>query len=514
MRIWTCEQMKAAELKTESYGISMARLMENAGNAAAAWIRGHEPIFGSRCVVLCGKGNNGGDGFVAARRLAQHGAVVTVILADGEPRSELALEMLARLREEGLPLIDFTLDKEGRALGSIESAALILDAVYGTGFRGEIPGRLQPLFAAVNAAKGKTIAFDIPSGANADSGDADPHAIEADCTLAFETVKPGHLAYPCKQLAGPVTALPIGMPDEVAESIRQTHFLIDNDLIRPLFPKRPTVSHKGDYGRLLNIAGSVGMAGAALLSTRAALRSGAGLVTLMAPRSLLAAPIPAIMEALTAPLDEDDRGGLAATALDAILERMKTADAVMIGCGLGTGDGADAVLRGVLEAARCPVVIDADGINLLARHIDRMDGTGGRRLIVTPHPGEMARLCGKTIDQILHNRAGYASAFARRTGIITLLKGAGTVIALPDGRVYLCPTGNPGMARGGSGDVLTGMIGAFLAQGMEPAFAAVAGAYLHGMAGDLAAKAYSPTAMLPTDLIEKGLPQLFLSMGR
>ena len=514
MRIVTCEQMKAIELKTESFGISMDRLMENAGSAAAGWIRNHEPIFGSRCVILSGKGNNGGDGFVVARKLAQNGAVVTVILADGEPRSELAAEMLSALRSTGIPLIDYTLDKENRSIGTIEGADLLIDAVYGTGFRGEIPGRLHPLFDAVNRAHAKTIALDVPSGANADSGDADPHSIEADCTLAFEAIKPGHLTYPCKQLSGTVFALPIGIPEEVTESIRQTHFLMDNDLIRPIFKKRPVVSHKGTFGRLVNIAGSVGMGGAAILSTRAALRSGAGLVTLMAPASLLGAPIPSILEALTAPLQEDGAGGLAASALEAILERVSHADAVMIGCGLGTGEGADAIVRGVLEAARCPVVIDADGINLLARHIDRVDGAGGRKLIVTPHPGEMARLTGKTTEQIMGNRTGYASAFARRTGIITLLKGAGTVVALPDGRVYICPTGNPGMARGGSGDVLTGMIGAFLAQGIDPASATIAGAYLHGMAGDLVARELSQTAMLPTDLIERGIPQVFLSMGR
>ena len=509
MMILTVEEMRRAEAIAIESGVSAAQLMENAGCAAADVIANRYAVQDRHTVVLVGKGNNGGDGAVVARRLHEMGAPVTVILTDGVPTASPADQMFANLAELPVEILDFS-QETYLSLDTVRHAGLLVDAVFGIGFHGEIPEHLHRLFDLANARTCPLVALDIPSGISADTGERSPHGLGADLTIAFAAGKPAHDGGDLS--VGEAVCVDIGITDAVLIQVSRRAQPVHIAMIKSHFPPRDPDSHKGSFGRLLSVCGSYRMPGAAVLAAKAALRCGVGLCVAAMPQSAYPIVASHLTEPVFVPLPEMSDGTVSKNARAVLREQATKADALLIGCGLGRSDGADAVVFDLLEHANCPVVLDADGINAVAAHIDKLK-TVKVPLVITPHPAEMARLCGLTVEQVQADRIGVARRFADEYGVTVVLKGHRTVITAPDVGLYENTTGNAGMATGGSGDVLAGMIASFLAQGMDPVNAALCGVYLHGAAGDHAAATLSQHAMLPSDIID-ALGGLFLILEK
>jgi hydroxyethylthiazole kinase-like uncharacterized protein yjeF len=510
MKIVTCAQMKEAEAYAIGTGITSMRLMENAGSASARFIKNSSSLTGSRCTIICGRGNNGGDGFVVARRLQDSGALLTVVLACGVPRSSEAVEMFERLSVLNIPVIDNVRDSK-KCLQAISQSTVIIDAIFGTGFKGDIEDSLAVLIGATNKSGAMIFSLDMPSGANADSGTVAKACIKANYTIAFGACKTGQFIFPAAEFCGKMTVVNIGIPQEAFKSSILAE-LLSLDMIKEVIPARAKNSHKGNYGRLLCFCGSLGMAGAAYMSATAAARCGAGIVNVYAPRSIFSALAAKFSEIMIAPLDETEDGTLCLSNLERCITLASKADTVLIGCGLSQNSQTFELVRELIKKLTCTVVLDADGINAFAGHINILRETKAN-LILTPHPGEMARLIGRSVSQIEEDRLNIAGFYAKELAVTLVLKGADTLIASPNGQIYVNPTGNPGMARGGSGDILAGMIAGFAAQGFGPLHAACCGAYLHGLAGDRCAAKLSQYGMLPTDMLSE-IPQIFREISR
>ena len=348
------------------------------------------------------------------------------------------------------------------------------------------------------------MSLDLPSGVNADNGQAAAHAVQANQTVAFAALKPAHAVYPGRGLCGEIVLADIGIRRSDIQAMDTPFETMTRQQVGTLLPRRQKDTNKGDFGKLLCICGSDGMTGAACLSAAAAVRCGAGLCTLAAPAQVQAAVASKLNEPTMLLLPQH----LGEKDLDTLVKRLAVSSACLLGCGLGQGERTTKLLQTVLAHANCPVILDADGINCLASDID-MIKTATAPVILTPHMGEMARLAGFSIEQVLADRLSIAQSFAKEHGVVLVLKGAGTIVATPDGRARICTHGNAGMSKGGSGDVLAGMIASFAAQGIRPADAAVCGVYLHACAGDRAARRLSQYAMTPTDMIGE-LGGLFL----
>lgn len=511
MIVLTCREMRLVEASAVAEGLDYLRLMENAGSAAARIIRTHIPLANKRAVVLCGRGNNGGDGFVIARKLLEANAEVTAVMVCGEPDSLEAREMLSRIRQSSVSIL--SLESEPYVVSStVKDADLIIDAVYGIGFHGELPDHMRPLFRLVNSSASPKVAIDIPSGVDGDTGMADADAICADFTITFTAMKPGLLNGKSASHCGDIEVASIGIEERLIDQYASSQTIIDQQMVAACFPPRPLDSHKGTFGHLLTLCGCYGMAGAAALSIKAAQRCGTGLVTAALPHSVYPIVASQIPEAVFLPLPENAAGKVGLAARKSLREKLASSTALLMGCGLGTDEDVRGVVKDMLGAAACPIVLDADGINCIAGHID-IGKTVQAPLVLTPHPGEMARLMGCTISRVQDDRIQAAKNYAEKTGAVVVLKGHKTVIAAPGRSVMVNMTGNPGMATAGSGDVLAGMIASFMAQGMEPYHAAMCGVYLHGLAGDHAAARLSQHAMLPTDMLDE-LGALFLDLEK
>ena len=501
-RVVTPEEMKRIEERGTQLGISYRRMMENAGSAAAAFIDKTLWAKGRRCLVLCGKGNNGGDGFAAARRLAQRGALVTVVLTDGLPKTMDSADMLAALEPVAIPAL--SLERDGAEIRSLLSSAdIIVDAVYGSGFYGQLPEHHRAFFREVNQAIAAIVSLDIPSGVSCGGVWWDPDSIRADFTLAFDSLKPAHLFRREIPVMGDIHVLDIGIPKEAHAGLGESFTDWDDARFFEQVREKDPASHKNSNGRLLNLAGSLGMTGAAVLSTRGALACGTGYVTLATPEEVYPLAAAHLVTPVFLPLADGKEEAAVASALG-------RATAVCAGCGMGHTPRTTALVELLLRKARCPLVLDADALNCLS---DRAVITEGQRrinmlceskapLILTPHLGEFARLAGVSIREVRQNRLGLAMEFAKAHGCVLALKSADTLAVSPEGRAYVNQTGNPGLAKAGSGDVLAGMIAAFAAQGVPAFEAAVCGVYLHGLAGDRCAERLSQYSMLPTDLME------------
>lgn len=506
MKVLSVDSMRKLEQAAVAGGLSFLRLMENAGSAAARVIRSNWAMDGRRVTVLCGNGNNGGDGFVIARKLLDEGAAVTVVLMSGAPTTEQAREMLERLKGTAVTLCNLETEPF-LAAEAVRSAGMLVDAVFGIGFHGALPDYMRHLFRLARGIAAPVVAVDIPSGLNADTGDTDTDVLPAALTVTFSALKPALIAAACAPYYGRVEVVTIGIDEELVDRYSHGQITVSYSMVQSHFTPRAADSHKGTYGHLLTVTGSDGMAGAARLCAEAALRCGVGLVTAALPRSIYPIFAAALPEAVCLPLDSAD-----ATAQMAVRVKAKAATAVVLGCGLGRTPAAEELVWDVLTHGDTPLVLDADGINAVAMHIDRLK-TIRRPLVLTPHPAEMARLIGGTVADVQAHRATVARTFAEEYGVTLVLKGHETVIASPHRALLLNPTGNPGMATGGSGDVLSGMLGAFLAQGMEPWAAAMCAVYLHGAAGDRAAEKVSQHAMLPRDIID-ALGETFLDLEK
>lgn len=483
--------MRALDRKTiDELGISGLILMENAGRMTAQKILQHfgDRIGGGVVAVVAGKGNNGGDGFVVARHLHNAGVKVKVILIP--PRKDVSgdadtnLKIIERLGYE-IIYADGNYEVIERAFLSDKSIKLVVDAIFGTGLDSEVKGVYREVIELLNSLNTIRVAVDIPSGLCGDRGIPLGVCIKADMTVTFGLPKAGLLTYPGKEFVGLLEVVDIGFPREFIEEIEPAGYLLTEEFVGSLLKKRAPNTHKGTYGHLLAICGSTGKTGAACLTAIGGIRAGAGLVTVAVPESIAGYVDARVLESLTFPLKE--REGFIAMDREAIDIAMKEKTAIAIGPGIGVTDDTVELISYILKRSTVPVVIDADGINSLSKDKEVLKKRNCE-VILTPHPGEMARLISSTPQNVQKNRLEIARNFAREFSVFLVLKGAGTLIATPEGLLYFNTTGNPGMACGGMGDVLTGLIGGFLAQGYEPRKASVLGVYIHGAAGDRAEK--------------------------
>jgi len=502
MRVVTAAEMREMDRKAiEDYGIPGVVLMENAGrHVVETVVHVLGDVRGKVAAVIAGKGNNGGDGFVVARHLKNMGAEVRVYLLAGvdEIKGDARVNLDVWLKMGGKisnPL------REGMELlpGELARAHVIIDALYGTGFKGAVRENVIPVVEAVNSSPAPVIAVDIPSGLEADTGLAGGSCIRASHTVTFGLPKIGLVTGYGPEFTGRMHVADISIPAEILQGGEIE--LITGDKIKNILPRRSAVAHKGNFGHALVVGGSPGMSGAVCLAARACARTGAGLVTAAVPRGLHPAAEIKLTEVMTMPLPETVDGFLSSQAAGVINDLSAGKDVLAIGPGLGTNDETVKVVVEVLREAEVPCVIDADGINAVARSGFRLREMQANA-VITPHPGEMARLMGCSTAEVQADRPGNARRVAGESGAVVVLKGAGTVVAVPGGKAYINSTGNPGMASGGSGDVLTGIIAGLLAQGLTPENAAVAGVYLHGLAGDRVAAANGMAGLLAGDMIE------------
>ncbi len=504
MRILNAAQMREAErVAIEDIGIPSVVLMENAGRQVVAAIESAFPaVLDGRIAVLCGRGNNGGDGFVVARTLLERGVDAAVfvigVLADVKGDARANLDILGRL---GVTVVEIG-DEQTWELhfSEISQCALIVDAIFGTGLRSPLAGMLETVVADVNASGLPIVSIDLPSGMSADTSHLIGDCIEASMTVALTAPKLPLVLPPAEPFAGDVVVAHIGVTQEIVDSVGGRHVdLLSPEQMRSLVAPRATDSHKGDFGRVTIVAGSRGKTGAAYLAAMGALRSGAGLVTVATPASCL--PIVASMapEFMTEPLAESDEGVVVESGVERVLELRH--DVVACGPGLGLTAGAAALVRGLLERVDAPLVLDADALTLLAEAPELLAGRDDRHVIITPHPGEMARLVGVTIEDVQANRLEVAGEFATKHAVFVVLKGHRTIIATPEGHLYVNPTGGVGLATGGTGDVLTGVIAAWLAQLLDAEAACRLGVFLHGIAGDLAEASEGQVAMTSSSVL-------------
>ena len=477
--VLTPAQAKGLDAATQARGIRSVDLMERAGGAVArACVDLCGGGYGRRAVVVAGKGNNGGDGFVAARRLARWGMRVAVLTLE-EP-SGLAAANASRLTEVDVRVLPFSEAALVRELGRSDVA---VDAIFGTGFRGMPEGAWASAIAAVNASTAPVVAVDIPSGVDGGSGAVDGDAVRAALTVTFGAAKTGVVLLPGAGYAGTVRVADIGFPSEL---VRADAFLTEPQDVAAILPSRLMDAHKREAVLLL-IAGSRWMTGAPKLMAEAAARIGAGLVHVAAPMSALPAIQAEVTEATFLPLPETAEGTIAAAAVDTLLAAADRTHAMALGPGLTTSTETAGVVREIVAASPIPLVIDADALNAFSGDAGALSERR-TEAVLTPHAGEFSRLTGVKGRDLDRDRVGHTRALAATTGAVSLLKGSRTVIAGPDGQVRINLTGSPVLATAGSGDVLTGMIGGLLACGVEPLDAASSAAYLHGLAGMLAGR--------------------------
>jgi hydroxyethylthiazole kinase-like uncharacterized protein yjeF len=504
MRILNTTQMREADRYTiDDVGISSLVLMENAGRQVVAAIEAaYESQLDERIGILCGKGNNGGDGFVVARTLIQRGVDATVFVigtvADVRGDARTNLDILGRL---GVTVVEVA-DEQTWELhfSEISQCSLLVDAMFGTGLTSALAGMMETVVADINASSIPVVSIDLPSGMSAETPHLVGDCIEASMTVTLAAPKLPLVLPPGEPYAGDVVIADIGIPPGVLEGLDGPRIdLLTPEHVRGLIEPRAAESHKGDFGRVTIVAGSRGKSGAAHLAAMGALRSGAGLVTVATPAAVQ--PVVASMtpEVMTEALAESSDGSVVGAALEAVLALQH--DVIACGPGLGRGPAVAEFVRGLLDRAAVPVVLDADALTVLADDSTALEGRDERVVIITPHPGEMARLIGVSVDEVQSNRMRVAADFAATRRVYVVLKGHRTIIATPEGRLFINPTGNAGMATGGTGDVLTGMIAAWLAQLLDAQAACQLAVFLHGAAGDLAAHRHGAAPLIATDVV-------------
>lgn len=509
MKLVTAAQMRAIDHETiHSVGIPGPELMESAGRGIAAEILADHIAHpeDTHVVVFCGKGNNGGDGFVIARYLHENDVQVSVLfLGPVEKLSDDARLNHDRALKVGVEMHQLT---DIADLPEELECDIVVDAVFGTGFEGSPRGLAGELIEYINRQGAEVIAVDMPSGLNADTGQHDGAVIEAEATYTLGLPKYGLYLTPGRELSGVTETIPIGIPDEVVDHANLPDELIVPETVVDFLPARKPDGHKGDFGKVLIVAGSTGLTGAACMAGQAAVRCGSGLVKIACPKTVLPIIAAKLTEVMTYPLpDVARKGALALRSLGEIRALLNEHDTLVLGPGIGRHRETFELVRRLLAQLDKPTIIDADGLNALADHLDIVRECSAP-LVLTPHPGEFKRLTGLDIPGDFREACAMAREVATDLGVVLVLKGSPTIIGEPGGLTYVNQTGNDGMATGGSGDVLSGMIGSFLGQGMTPIEAAVAGVFIHGMTGDLAAEAYTNRAMIPTDMISF-LPKAF-----
>jgi hydroxyethylthiazole kinase-like uncharacterized protein yjeF len=502
MKLVTASEMQELDRRAiQDLGIPSLVLMENAGRTTYQILRREFPGLQGEVAVVAGRGNNGGDGFVVARYLANAGLPVAVFLLGPRDRvsgdAKVNLEILAPL---GVAVKEILTEADlNPALRRLGRAALIVDALLGTGLNSPVKGLMAALIDGLNQLGTPVLAVDIPTGLSADTGEVLGVALKAQVTATYGWPKVGQILPPGRDYVGRLWQVDISIPASFVREVRRE--LAEAGDLRTLLPPRPFASHKGTFGHLVVLAGSEGKTGAAAMASEAALRAGAGLVTLGIAASLNDILEVKLTEAMTLPLPEAAGArALGAAALAPILDLVDEKSTLALGPGLGTHPETRELVGKLVHDLPQPMVVDADGINNLAADTACLEGAAGPR-ILTPHPGEMARLVGRSVSEVQARRLDLARETAARFGVILVLKGAQTVVAAPDGRLSLNATGNPALASGGTGDVLTGLIGGFLAQGLTPWDAARLGVYLHGLAADYLVARHGPRGLIAGDLL-------------
>lgn len=516
MKLLTAREMQAVDRKAiDDLGIPMAELMENAGRAVADVV---ESLARERDAIeiglVCGRGNNGGDGLVAARLLYARGFAPQVFLSgrQADLKSDIVREHAATLVELGVPVHEVTTATENRS-SQLTSFVVIVDAIFGTGFRPPATGIGALLIEDIERARrngASVVAVDLPSGLDADRGTWEGPAVAADVTVTFAAAKPAHFTSPADARCGRVVVAGIGIPRALVERPEHRIELVDAAVARALLPARVAAAHKGTHGRVLIVAGSRGKTGAAILAGRAALRSGSGLVTVATPASCQAIVASGCPELMTEGLAESASGAILPAAIDRVLELAAKMDVLAIGPGLGVGDGSRELARAVLAKTALSVVVDADALTALAGEPEASFGRLSPR-VLTPHPGEASRLLGQSPEVINRDRMASAATLASRSGAVVVLKGHRTVTAAKD-RFHINLSGNPGLATAGTGDVLTGVIAGLIAQGLDGEAAAILGVYLHGFAADRIV-ARRGAALLLASEVEAEIPAAIAALG-
>lgn len=507
MYIVTSDQMKVLDQRTiQEMGIPGAVLMENAGRGTFEAMLYQFPDQKNGPIhICCGRGNNGGDGFVIARYFLNLGAEVMVhLFTSAEKVQGDAKINLEAYRNMGGIIIE--IEDEAAFAGikdELGRAAIIVDALLGTGLSSEVKGLYRMVIDHINSLKNiPIVAVDVPSGIDAATGKILGSAIKANLTCTYGLTKIGHFTYPGRENTGELEVIDIGIPESLIETSGINTFLQEEDDFMGLIPKRKPDSHKGTYGHVLVLAGSSGKTGAASLAGHAAMRTGAGLVTLVVPNSLRSIVEEKTKEVMTQTLPDTDKGYLGMDSWQKLEEMLENKSAAAVGPGLSDRDETGELIFKLVKEANIPLVIDADGLNLLAKNKEVLK-KAKKTPVLTPHPGEMSRLTGLSVKEVQADRINIASSFAKEYRVIVVLKGASTVIAEPEGKIFINTTGNPGMAGGGMGDVLTGFIVSLIGQGMASLDAARMAVFIHGAIGDFIAENRAESGILASDITEK-----------
>ncbi|MFA5073983.1 MAG: NAD(P)H-hydrate dehydratase [Nitrospirota bacterium] len=511
MKIVTAQQMRNIDQRAiKEFGIPGPVLMENA--AASVMIemeRFFDGLAGVKVAIICGKGNNGGDGFALARRLAIRGIAVRVAILGPmnviQGEADVHLSILKKTSVEIIPEVS------QESLSELLSwSDIIVDAILGVGLSSPLEGFFAQTVNLINQSGKPVVAIDIPTGIHSDTGAVMGTAVKADLTVTMCLIKAGLALLPGADYAGAVRVADIGIPTEAIDQEPISLSLLNQGYAWGRIEPRKTGSHKGTFGHLFIVAGSPGKAGAAVMTSLSALRTGAGLVTAAVPNGILPIIQSQVFEAMGIPMPESMSGSLGTSSVNEILSSAEQMTACAIGPGLSTQEETVQVVLSLVQRLTIPMVVDADGLNALVGSLPILKKAKAP-IILTPHPGEMARLLGISAADVQRDRIAIASEFAKTHKVILVLKGAGSIVATPDGQVFINSSGNPGMATGGTGDALTGIIGGLLAQGYHPTQAACLGVYVHGLAGDLAAKEKGEAGMIAGDLIEK-IPDAFRTL--
>jgi ADP-dependent NAD(P)H-hydrate dehydratase / NAD(P)H-hydrate epimerase len=506
MKVVTTEQMREIDRRAASAGLTIEILMENAGQTVAEQIKKFAgTVAGKRILVIVGPGNNGGDGLVAARHLTDSGAEVSIYLCSGRPEDDKNLELA---QQRGM--ITFQADQDGnfaRLDEFLSKSEIVVDAVFGTGRSRALDGVYRDVMTKIREAKNKKpdmqiVAVDIPSGLDADTGAVDRSCPQADITITLGYPKPGLFSFPGAARAGKVIIADIGLPPSMGENIPTE--LITGDWVKSVLPERPGDANKGSFGKVLVVAGSINYVGAAYLACMGAARVGAGLVTLSTASSIQQILAAKMAEVTYAPLPESEPGVIGTTAASILKKLISDYEVLLMGCGLGQSAAVTRLIKSVLlSRPKGPfpaMVLDADVLNTLAKLPNWWQKLSGD-VILTPHPGEMARLTGMTVEEVQRQRLETARKLAAEWQKVVVLKGAYTIVAASDGRARISQSANPGLASAGSGDVLSGAIAGLVAQGLPIFDAAACGVYLHAQAGEMVRRELGDTGMLAGDLL-------------
>lgn len=515
MKIVTANEMKEIDrIAIDRYGIPGLVLMERAGLSVASKIREFYSL--GKIVVLCGGGNNGGDGIVTARNLHNWGYRVKILMFTKKEHLSHDCKTQLKIAEKMNISIEF---RESLYKEDIHGG-VIVDAIFGTGLSKPVTEKLAKVFSFLNGSDSPVVSIDIPSGISADTGEIFGEAIKADYTITFGMPKRGHYLYPGAEYTGRLFIEDIGFPATLLTSDKIRVNIIDRETASELIPPRPLHSHKGDYGHVLVLAGSIGKTGAAIMCTKAAMRSGAGLVTIAVPNSLMDVFQSKVTEEMTLPLPDSGTGMLSKKALESILAFIPNVDVIAVGPGIGVSEDTEKIVHELIQNSTVPLIIDADGINSLCKNKKAEPYHILKRakapVVLTPHPGEMARLIQRSEElknKIEKDKINTAISFSKKSGAYLVFKGMPTIIAEPEGRAFVNTTGNPGMATAGTGDILTGIIAALTGQGLSPLDASILGVYLHGLSGDIAAKQTGEHSLVATDIIDF-LPYAFIELNK